>query len=52
MEIEGKISKMQNYFSRPVMATNVNLEEKSAFNNFIRKGIKSDLVTKALSACG
>jgi HK97 family phage major capsid protein len=49
VEIEGKINKMQNYFSRPEMENHVNLEEKSAFNNFIRKGIKSDLVTKAFS---
>ncbi len=48
-DIEGKINKMQNYFLRPGMEVNVNLEEKTAFNNFIRKDKKSDLITKAFS---
>ena len=49
IEIEGKINKMQNYFLRPETENNINSEEKSAFNSFIRKGIKSDFVTKSFS---
>jgi len=49
IDIEGKINKMQNYFSRPVVENNINLEEKTAFNNFIRKGEKSELITKAFN---
>jgi len=49
-DIEDKINKMQNYFLRPDMEIISNLEEKTAFNNFIRKGIESQLVTKAFSS--
>ena len=49
IEIEGKINKMQNYFLRPETENNINSEEKSAFNSFIRKGIKSDFVTKSFN---
>ena len=49
-DIEDKINKMQNYFLRPDMEIISNLEEKTAFNNFIRKGIESQLVTKAFGS--
>lgn len=49
-KLEDKVSKMQNYFSRPIdMDSPINLEEKAAFNDFIRNGIQSELVTKAFS---
>lgn len=50
--IEGKINKMQNYFLKPIISENVNLEEKSAFNDFIRKGTEGDLITKSFSGGG
>lgn len=48
--IEERINKMQNYFSRPMtQVSSTNTEEKSAFNDFIRKGIESELITKSFS---
>lgn len=47
--IEERTNKMQNYFSSPAISDNVNIEEKSAFNNFVRKGVEGELVTKSFS---
>lgn len=48
--IEERISKMQNYFSRPIVqGDTISSEEKSAFNDFIRKGTESELITKSFS---
>ena len=51
-EMEDKLSKMQNHFLRPITSDNVNLEEKSGFNEFIRRGTESDLITKSFSGGG
>ena len=48
-DMEDKINKIQNYFLRPDMEAGSSVEEKTAFDNFIRKGIESQLVTKAFS---
>ena len=48
-DMEDKINKIQNYFLRPDMEVGSSVEEKTAFDNFIRKGIESQLVTKAFS---
>ena len=52
-QIEGRLSKMQNYFSRPEIADNnsSSLEVKS-FNDYLRKGIEDGLITKKLSGEG
>ena len=47
--IEEKVNKIQNYFLSTITSNNVNLEEKSAFDNFIRKGIEGELITKSFS---
>lgn len=47
--IEDKMNKMQNYFLRPITSDYVDLEEHKAFNDFLRKGVASDLITKSLS---
>jgi HK97 family phage major capsid protein len=47
--IEDKINKMNNFYSAPPVENITAFEEKSAFNNFVRKGIESDFITKSLS---
>ena len=48
-EIEDKINKMHHYFSNTHMDNFSVNEEKSALDNFIRKGIESDFITKSFS---
>ena len=48
-EIEDKVNKMHHYFSNTHMDHFSVNEEKSALDNFIRKGIESDFITKSFS---
>jgi len=48
-EIEDRINKMDHYFSNTHTDNFSINEEKSALDNFIRKGIESDFITKSLS---
>ncbi len=48
-EIEDKINKMNNYFLNTDMDHFSVNEEKSALDNYIRKGIESDFITKSFS---
>ena len=50
--IEERINKMNNYFAPSKLENIVDIEQKSAFNNFIRRGIVNDFVTKSLSGKG
>lgn len=47
--LEERINKMQNYFLRSEVETDYCIEEKNAFNDFIRKGSRNDLITKSFS---
>ncbi len=48
-EIEDKLNKMNHYSSNTHMDHFSVNEEKSALDNFIRKGIESDFITKSFS---
>jgi N-glycosylase/DNA lyase len=48
-EIEDRVNKMDHYFSNTHTDNFSINEEKSALDNFIRKGIESDFITKSLS---
>ena len=47
--LEERINKIQGCFLRSEVGTDYQVEEKNAFNDFIRKGIKNDLITKSFS---
>lgn len=48
-DIENRINKMNHYFSNTYVDQFSVNEEKSALDNFIRKGIESDFITKSFS---
>lgn len=48
-EIEGKINKMNHFFLNAHIDNFSVNEEKSALDNFIRKGIESDFITKSFN---
>ena len=48
-QIENKVSKMQNYFSRPDTFSDDSALEVKSFNDYLRRGVEGDLITKKLS---
>jgi len=51
-KIEDEINEIKNYFSSPYPEISGDGMEKTAFNNFIRKGIENNLITKSFSGTG
>jgi HK97 family phage major capsid protein len=48
-ELENTVNKIQTYISRPETMMMEDVEEKKSFNEYIRKGIQNDLITKSFS---
>lgn len=49
-ELEGRMNNLQSFLSRPDVGIMQDIEYKSVFNDYIRKGNDSDLIQKSLNS--
>ncbi len=49
-ELQEKIYNLENFLSRPEIGGMQDIEYKTAFNNYIRKGSQSELIQKSLNS--
>ncbi len=49
-ELQEKIYNLENFLSRPEIGGMQDIEYKTAFNNYIRKGSQSELIEKSLNS--
>ncbi|MCC8399479.1 MAG: phage major capsid protein [Rickettsia endosymbiont of Platyusa sonomae] len=49
-ELQEKVYNLENFLSRPEIGGMQDIEHKTAFNNYIRKGNQSELIEKSLNS--
>ncbi|WP_341748835.1 phage major capsid protein [Candidatus Tisiphia endosymbiont of Sialis lutaria] len=49
-ELQEKVYNLENFLSRPEIGGMQDIEHKTAFNNYIRKGSQSELIEKSLNS--